>query len=151
EDDPRSLDLLGLYVKSTGVDFASARDGRHGLELVRRIRPVAVVLDIRLPILDGWDLLALLKADPATAPIPVVLVSMVDERGKGFALGAAEYLVKPVGGDEVRAALARVAELPGGGHVLVAIGEDAATIELIRSALEPEGWRVVDAEKAADG
>jgi signal transduction histidine kinase/DNA-binding response OmpR family regulator len=151
EDDPRSLDLLGLYVKSTGVDFASARDGRHGLELVRRMRPVAVVLDIRLPILDGWDLLALLKADPATAPIPVVVVSMVDERGKGFALGAAEYLVKPVGGDEVRAALARVAELPGGGHVLVAIGEDAATIELIRGALEPEGWRVVGAEQAADG
>jgi signal transduction histidine kinase/DNA-binding response OmpR family regulator len=151
EDDPRSLDLLCLYVKSTGVAVVTAGDGRRGLELVRQIRPAAVVLDIRLPILDGWDLLALLKADPATAPIPVVVVSMVDERGKGFALGAAEYLVKPVSGDEVRAALARVAELPDGGHVLVAIGEDASTIELIRGALEPNGWRVMGAGRADDG
>jgi CheY-like chemotaxis protein len=151
EDDPRSLDLLCLYVKSTGVDFATAGDGQQGLELVRRLRPAAVVLDIRLPILDGWDLLALLKADPETAPIPVVVVSMVDERGKGFALGAAEYLVKPVGGDEVRAALARVTELHGGGRVVVAIGEDAGTIELIRGALEADGWRVVGAGEAADG
>ena len=151
EDDPRSLDLLCLYVKGTGVDLATASDGRQGLELVRRLRPAAVVLDIQLPILDGWDLLALLKADPTTAPIPVVVVSMVDERGKGFALGAAEYLVKPVGGHEVRAALARVAELPGGGHVLVAIGDDAGTIEQIRGALEPEGWRIIGTGKPADG
>jgi signal transduction histidine kinase/CheY-like chemotaxis protein len=151
EDDPRSRDLLCLYVKSTGVDYATAGDGRQGLELIRRLRPAAVVLDIRLPVLDGWDLLALLKADPDTAPIPVVVVSMVDERGKGFALGAAEYLVKPVGGDDVRAALARVTELPGGGRVLVAIGKDAETIELIRGALEPQGWRVTGAGDAAVG
>jgi CheY-like chemotaxis protein len=151
EDDPRSLDLLSLYIKSTGVRFATAGDGRQGLELVRRLRPAAVVLDIQLPILDGWDLLALLKADPDTAPIPVVVVSMVDERGKGFALGAAEYLVKPVSGNELRAALARVTELPASGRVLVAIGQDANTIELIRGALEPEGWMVEGAEKAADG
>jgi signal transduction histidine kinase/CheY-like chemotaxis protein len=151
EDDPRSLDLLSLYVKSAGVGFVTAGDGRQGLELIRRVRPAAVVLDIQLPTLDGWDLLALLKADPATAPIPVVVVSMVDERGKGFALGAAEYLVKPVSREQVRAALARVAELPGDGHLLVAVGEDAGTIELIRAALEPEGWRVAGAGSAAEG
>jgi signal transduction histidine kinase/DNA-binding response OmpR family regulator len=151
EDDPRSLDLLCLYVKTAGVEFVTAGDGRQGLELIRRIRPAAVVLDIQLPTLDGWDLLALLKADRATAPIPVVVVSMVDERGKGFALGAAEYLVKPVSGDQVRAALARVAELPGGGQLLVAVGGDAGTIELIRGALEPEGWRIAGASSAAEG
>ena len=59
------------------------------------------MLDIRLPGMDGWDVLAALKADPATAAVPVVVVSMLDERGKGFALGAAEYLVKPVGRDDV--------------------------------------------------
>jgi signal transduction histidine kinase/DNA-binding response OmpR family regulator len=151
EDDPRSLDLLCLYVKSAGVRIRTAGDGHQGLEMIRRIQPAAVVLDIQLPTLDGWDLLALLKADRATAPIPVVVVSMVDERGKGFALGAAEYLVKPVSGDEVRAALARVTELPGGGQLLVAVGQDAGTVELIRGALEPEGWRVARATSAADG
>jgi signal transduction histidine kinase/DNA-binding response OmpR family regulator len=151
EDDPRSLDLLCLYVKSAGVGFVTAGDGRQGLELIRRVRPAAVVLDIQLPTLDGWDLLALLKADPTTAPIPVVVVSMVDERGKGFALGAAEYLVKPVSGEEVRAALGRVADLPGGGRLLVTVGEDAGTVELIRGALEAEGWMVAGANNAAEG
>ena len=84
-----------------------ARDGAEGLELARRLRPRAVVLDILLPRVDGWDLLGRLKADPATADSPVVVVSMLDERGKGLALGAVEYLVKPVGREELLAALER--------------------------------------------
>ena len=72
----------------------------------RAIQPQAIILDVLLPALDGWSLLAELKADPATAAIPVVIVSMMDERGKGFALGAAEYLVKPVGRSQILDALA---------------------------------------------
>ena len=90
--------------------MAVARDGVEGLDLARRLRPRAVVLDILLPRVDGWDLLARLKADPATADSPVVVVSMLDERSKGLALGAVEYLVKPVGRQELIDALARCAE-----------------------------------------
>ena len=108
EDDRSSLELITLYLQDAGVEVVTARDGQAGLELIRRIQPAAVVLDIGLPKLDGWDLLALLKVDPQTASIPVVIVSMLDERGKGFAMGAAEYLVKPVARDGVRDALARV-------------------------------------------
>ena len=96
EDDRRSADLLTLYLEGAGYAVVVAGDGVDGLELVRRVEPVAVILDVRLPRLDGWDVLARLKADPATASLPVVIVSMIDERGRGFALGAAEYLVKPV-------------------------------------------------------
>ena len=151
EDDRRSLDLLSLYVADAGAEVVTAEDGRTGLELVRRLHPAAVVLDIRLPELDGWDLLALLKADPATAPIPVVVVSMIDERGKGFALGAAEYLVKPAGRDEVRAALARVAALPGPEPTVVCIEDDPRVLELIRTTLEPEGWTVLSAVTGDEG
>jgi CheY-like chemotaxis protein len=151
EDDPHSLDLLSLYVKYAGVDVVTAGDGGQGLELIRRLRPAAVVLDIYLPTLDGWDLLALLKADPATAPIPVVIVSMADERGKGFALGAAEYLVKPVRREEVLAALARVAALPDTDQTLVSIGEDPGVLGLVRAALEPEGWTVLSATSGPEG
>ncbi len=151
EDDPHSLDLLCLYVKRAGVEVMTAGDGGQGLDLIRRVRPAAVVLDIELPTLDGWDLLALLKADPATAPIPVVVVSMVDERGKGFALGAAEYLVKPVRGDEVRAALARVGGLPENDRTLLSIGEDPGVLGLVRAALEPEGWTVLSAISGPEG
>ena len=107
EDDPHSAELLSVYLEGAGYRIAHARDGAEGLELARRLRPRAVVLDILLPRLDGWDLLARLKADPATAEAPVVVVSMLDERGKGLALGAVEYLVKPVARDELLEALER--------------------------------------------
>jgi signal transduction histidine kinase len=108
EDDRRSADLLGLYLEGAGYRIEVARDGGEGLELARRLRPRAVILDILLPRLDGWDLLARLKQDPATADCPVVIVSMLDERGKGLALGAAEYLIKPVSREEMLDALAGV-------------------------------------------
>jgi CheY-like chemotaxis protein len=79
---------------------------------VRNHRPAAVVLDIRLPGMDGWRVLEALKSDPATAAAPVVVVTMLDERPQGVALGADEYLVKPVGRDDVLAALRRVGALP---------------------------------------
>ena len=105
EDDRRSADLLTLYLEGAGYAVMVAGDGVDGLELVRRLQPVAVILDVLLPRLDGWDVLARLKADPATASLPVVIVSMIDERGRGFALGAAEYLVKPVDRERFLAAL----------------------------------------------
>ena len=107
EDDPHSAELLSVYLEGAGYRVAHARDGAEGLELARRLRPRAVVLDILLPRLDGWDLLARLKDDPATADSPVVVVSMLDERSKGLALGAVEYLVKPVAREELLEALER--------------------------------------------
>jgi signal transduction histidine kinase len=90
EDDRSSMELLTLYLEGAGVQVVGAPDGQQGLDAVRRLDPAAVVLDIRLPGLDGWDVLTAIKADPATADVPVVVVSMLDQRGRGFALGAAE-------------------------------------------------------------
>ena len=107
-DDSRSVDLLTVYLESARFEVSSAHDGPSGLEATRRKKPVAVVLDIRLPRMDGWDVLAALKADPDTAAIPVVIVSVLDERMKGLSLGAADYLLKPVSREELLDALARV-------------------------------------------
>ncbi|HEV3504676.1 MAG TPA: ATP-binding protein, partial [Actinomycetes bacterium] len=107
DDDRRSVDLLTVYAEAAGLRVVSARDGRRGVELVRGLQPAMVVLDILLPELDGWQVLESLKADPATAAIPVVIVSILDERPRGLALGAAEYLVKPVSREGVLDALAR--------------------------------------------
>jgi signal transduction histidine kinase/CheY-like chemotaxis protein len=151
EDDRRSLELLELYLEGTGVDVVAARDGQEGLEVVRRLHPAAVVLDLYLPKLDGWDVLALLKADPWTSVIPVIIVSMVDERGKGFALGAADYLVKPVGRDEVLAALNRALALPESQPSVVAIDDDPKALALVTAVLEREGWTVLQAVSGEDG
>jgi len=108
EDDRPSLDLFSAYLEGVDLEVAVAHDGEEGLDGVRRLKPAAVVLDIRLPRIDGWDVLRTLKADPATSKVPVVVVSIVDERAKGIALGAAEYLVKPIGRDDLLRALQRV-------------------------------------------
>ncbi len=114
EDDRQSVDLLTAYLESAGFAVTSAHDGPSGLDAIRLEQPRAVVLDIRLPRMDGWDVLTALKADAETAAVPVVVVSMLDERVKGLSLGAAAYLVKPVSRDALLGALATVGVLPGG-------------------------------------
>jgi signal transduction histidine kinase/CheY-like chemotaxis protein len=151
EDDRRSLELLELYLEGTGVEVVTARDGQEGLDVVRQLHPAAVVLDLYLPKLDGWDVLALLKADPSTSAIPVIIVSMLDERGKGFALGAADYLVKPVGREEVLTALNRAVALPELQPSVVAIDDDPKALKLVSAALAPEGWTVLPAASGEDG
>ena len=113
EDDRPSLELMTVYLSGMATGVIEARDGPSGLDAVRRVHPDVVLLDIRLPGIDGWAVLEALKADPATREIPVVVVSIVDERARGVALGAAAYLVKPISRDDLRAALTTVAFLPG--------------------------------------
>jgi CheY-like chemotaxis protein len=150
EDDRRSADLLRVYLESAGYSVSVAGDGVEGLELARRLVPTAVILDIGLPRLNGWELLTRLKSDPATAAVPVVVVSMLDARGAGFALGAAEYLVKPVGHDELLDALARCLPLGDRGTV-VAIDDDPRDLDLVEAVLSPEGWSVLRATGGEEG
>jgi signal transduction histidine kinase/DNA-binding response OmpR family regulator len=151
EDDRRSFDLLRAYLEAAGVRVVSARDGEEGLDTVRRLSPAGVILDILLPGIDGWEVLAQLKADPGTAAIPVIVVSMLDERGHGSALGAAEYLVKPVGKEQLLAALYRAVAMPDRKHTVVAIDDDPVAIELVRASLEPKGWTVLGAATGQEG
>jgi signal transduction histidine kinase/ActR/RegA family two-component response regulator len=108
EDDRPSLDLITAYLSGAALRVTVAGDGEAGLDAVRRVRPAAVLLDIRLPGVDGWAVLQALKAEPATRDIPVIIVSIVDERARGAALGAAAYLVKPVSRDALLQALRAV-------------------------------------------
>ena len=107
EDDRSSLELFSAYLEGTGIKLVKARDGTDGLALVRKHTPDAVLLDIRLPGMDGWQVLRAMKADGATADIPVIVLTIVDERSRGIELGALDYLTKPVGRDELLGALSR--------------------------------------------
>ena len=151
EDDRRSFDLLRAYLEAAGVRVVGARDGEEGLDTVRRLSPAGVILDILLPGIDGWEVLSQLKADPGTAAIPVIVVSGLDERGGGSALGAAEYLVKPVGREQLLAALYRAVARPERTHTVVAIEDDPVAIELVRATLEPRGWTVFGAAAGQEG
>ena len=151
EDDQRSAELVALHLRAAGLNPVTVGTGEAGLEAVRHLSPAAVVLDIHLPGMTGWDVLETLKADPSTASVPVVIVSVEPERGRGFALGATEYLVKPVAGEHLLAAVSRalqqtrnpvpVGSLPEGRSVVV-VDDDPLALKLVRSTLEPLRWTV---------
>jgi len=113
DDDRASLDLMTAYLSALPVQVLRAHDGLEALSLAQTAGVVAIVLDIRLPRLDGWEVLTRLKADPSTRSIPVVVVSIVDERQRGLRLGAAAYLLKPVGREDLLVALDVQGHAPG--------------------------------------
>jgi CheY-like chemotaxis protein len=96
DDDPAALELLDLILKRKGFDVRKVLNGRDVLAIARKLRPDAITLDILLPEPDGWELLGGLKSDPATSDIPVVIITMLDEATRGIALGAAEFVTKPI-------------------------------------------------------
>jgi CheY-like chemotaxis protein len=115
EDDRASLDLMIAYLVGSPALVLTAHDGVEALDMIRSTPPDAVVLDLRLPRLDGWQVLAELKADPATADVPVVVASIVDDRPRGLDLGAVAYLTKPIGRADLLGALATAGILAGSG------------------------------------
>jgi PAS domain S-box-containing protein len=147
DDDPAVLELMGRFLGKEGFHVVPATTGPDGLRLAKQLRPVAITLDVMMPGTDGWAVLADLKADPMTCDIPVVLLTIVDDRGRGYALGAADYLTKPIDWQRLGAILRRY-HSPGRPAPVLVVDDDPECRELVRRNLEAEGWRVTE---AADG
>ena len=144
DDDATTRDLVERHLQRSGFAVVTARGGHEGLRLVRELRPAAVTLDIMMPDLDGWTVLAAIKGDPALASTPVVLMSIVDQKNRGYALGAADYLVKPVDRTKLIETLTAICG-SAAGHALL-IDDDELVRRGVRQALEPIGWKVTEAE-----
>jgi signal transduction histidine kinase/CheY-like chemotaxis protein len=144
DDDATVRDLVERHLQRAGFAVATARGGQEGLRLVRELRPAAVTLDIMMPDLDGWTVLAAIKGDPALASIPVVLMSMVDQKNRGYALGAADYLVKPVDRTKLVETLTSICGSAAGRALLV--DDDDLVRRVVRQILQPLGWQVSEAE-----
>ena len=147
DDDPATRDLLGRSLQAEGFQVLTAANGEEGLRLAREHRPIAITLDVLMPGVDGWSVLTTLKADPDLADIPVIVVSILDDRGMGFALGATDYLTKPIDRERLLAILRRYRPDGPTAPVLV-VDDDPATRDMLRRTLEREGWPV---EEAPDG
>ena len=150
DDDPAVRDLMRRTLGKEGFRVETAGNGREGLELARRLRPAAITLDVLMPGLDGWAVLSQLKADPATADIPVIMMTIVDDRNLGFALGATDYLTKPVDWKRLTTVLAKHRHGVASPSVLV-IDDEAPTRELLERQLAKEGWQVATAEHGRAG
>ena len=149
DDDPATRELLVRMLGKEGFRVLEAGNGEEGIRLARTDRPDVITLDVLMPGLDGWGVLATLKDDPALAAIPVVMLTITDERTLGFALGATEYLTKPIERARLSAVLARYRRAPDAGVLIVE--DDADTRAVLRRSLEKEGWRVSEAENGRVG
>lgn len=154
EDDPKAAEILDRYLVSAGYRTEIARDGVEALEKARGMRPAAITLDVLLPKLDGWNVLAQLKLDEATAHIPVVVVSVLDQPSHGRALGAADYFVKPVQRDALIARLDRFTfstKVKEREVRILVVDDEAQARQLLAEMLEPLGFEVIGAATGEQG
>jgi CheY-like chemotaxis protein len=151
EDDPGAVRLLRTYLEAEGYEVVVAPDGEAGLAAARASVPAAIILDVLLPGIDGWEVLRRLKVDAQLRDIPVVVATVVDERNVAMSLGAVDYFLKPV---RPEALIARLAQYTFTTKVkqrpvkVLAVDDDAAARELVVRALAPAGF---DVSTAASG
>jgi signal transduction histidine kinase/CheY-like chemotaxis protein len=146
DDDPNARDLLAATVRREGYRVIEATDGQTALALAREWRPDVVTLDVLIPRMDGWAVLTALKSDVELAEIPVIIVTVLADRGIAISLGAAEFLTKPV--DRARLAAMLRQHVYGSGVVLV-VDDERESRDLARRHLDRLGWEVAEAEDGA--
>jgi CheY-like chemotaxis protein len=146
DDDATVRDLMERFLDKEGFRVVTAAGGQEGLRLAKDLRPDAITLDVMMPAMDGWAVLSALKSDPELSDIPVIMLTILDARNMGYALGASDYLNKPIDRDRLAAVLKKYRrDLP----VLV-VDDDADLRRRLRRLLEQDGYTVAEAEHGRD-
>jgi CheY-like chemotaxis protein len=141
DDDADARALATHVLSSEGYDVITAADGPEGLRLAREHHPTAITLDVLMPQMDGWAVLSSLKSDPDLADVPVIMVTMTGDRNLGYALGAADFMTKPIDRARLAAVLRRYACRKPMCRVLI-VDDDPTSLALLGPTLEAEGWAV---------
>jgi CheY-like chemotaxis protein len=145
DDDPAVRTLMRRFLSRGGFRVADAADGETGIRLARELKPDVITLDVLMPVMDGWAVLTAIKNDETLAAIPVVLQTIVDDPQMGFALGASEYLTKPIDRKRLLALLERYVPADAARRVLL-VDDDVSARATLGRALRRAGWHVTEAE-----
>jgi signal transduction histidine kinase/DNA-binding response OmpR family regulator len=144
DDDPEACEIIERFLIKDGFVVVTAASGEQGLRLAHELQPAAITLDVIMPDMDGWSVLRALKADPELRKIPVVMLTMIDDRTRGYSLGAVDYLTKPVDREQLHNVLARYYSEDKTSAVLL-VEDDVETREIMARTLEKAGWVVSEA------
>jgi len=147
DDDATARELIAEQLKAEGFSVATAAGGLEGLKLAKDLRPIAITLDVMMPDLDGWSVLAALRQDPELAEIPVIMITILDEHRRGVALGAAGYLTKPIDRERLHRMVSRFRASARPTRVLL-VEDDKDQRERLRGWLQGEQWVV---QESANG
>lgn len=152
EDEKEASELLTIALNKAGYRVVTAYRGKDALKIVKTLKPFAITLDVMLPGMDGWEVLNSLKNNPNTCNIPVIIISMVDNKEIGFALGAVDYFIKPV---DKNTLFATLDNLEGGlGKELIkvlVVDDEPNAVELIALMIEPQGYEAIRAYGGQEG
>ncbi len=149
DDDPAVQELLRHAIGKQGYRVEGALSGEEGLRKARKLRPDVITLDVMMPGMDGWTVLSRLKSDPDLSQIPVVMLTIVDEKNRGYSLGAADYLTKPIERERLAAVLLRFRKSTA--NYALVVEDDPASREVISRLLETDGWSVDQASNGLEG
>ena len=150
DDEPTARDMITRMLQKEGYHVVTAANGADGIRLAALMKPDVITLDIMMSGMDGWSVLSRLKSDPVVAAIPVVVITIIDDRNLSFALGASDYLTKPIDRERLTEVLRRVRSTSGEKSVLI-VEDDADARKLMRRLFEKEGWTVTEAENGRVG
>ncbi len=150
DDDPTARQLMVRYLKKDGFHVETCATGEEGLAAAKMLKPAVITLDVMMPGMDGWAVLKALKADAELADIPTIMVTIVNDRSIGFALGASDFITKPVDRDRLLTVLRKYRCNEPPCPVLI-VEDDDNTRELLRRTLEAEQWTVTEAGNGREG
>jgi signal transduction histidine kinase/DNA-binding response OmpR family regulator len=151
DDDAAVRELMTRFLEGKGYHVLTAEDGAKGFELAKKHLPSVITLDVVLPgAQSGWDVLTQLKHDPETVDIPVVIVTFLEEPRHGFALGASDYIVKPIAWDSLLTSLQRITRNNGSSSPVLVVDDDADVRELFRRTLAKENMTTIEASNGAE-
>jgi signal transduction histidine kinase/CheY-like chemotaxis protein len=139
DDDPNACELMVRSLSKEGFRVLTATEGVDGLRLAREFHPHVITLDVLMPGMDGWSVLRELKADPKLSAIPVIMITMADDRSTGYALGASDYLTKPIDRERLAASVRRYRQ---GSQGVLVVEDDDDTREMMVRTLGNDGWAV---------
>jgi PAS domain S-box-containing protein len=150
DDDATARDLMRRYLEREAFQTVMAESGEEGLRLAREQRPDVITLDVMMPKMDGWAVLQEIKSDARLREIPVIMVTIVDDKNLGYTLGADDYMTKPVDREQLATVLQKY-RCPHPPCPVLLVEDDETTRGMMRSMLERDGWCVTEAANGEEG
>ncbi|MGA7523880.1 MAG: GAF domain-containing protein [Acidobacteriaceae bacterium] len=144
DDDPNIRSLLQQELTEAGYAVRLAEDGRKALTLIREETPGLVILDVMMPEMNGFDVAAVLKNDPTTMDIPIIILSIVEDKERGFRLGVDRYLTKPIDTADLFHEVDTLLDQGKSKKKVMVVDEDASTVRTLTDVLEARGYQVVE-------
>ncbi len=150
DDDPTVSELMKRQLLKEGYKVVIAPNGKEGISLARDLKPDVITLDILMPEMDGWSVLRTLKADPEVSNIPVIMASILDEKNKGFSLGAADFLSKPIQKEYLMKSIRNL--IGDKENLKICLIEDDESLRFtIKEILEKQNVQIMEAENGKVG